>query len=80
MARLVGGGFLAIEKRGRHRYYRLADPAVAAAVEALAVVSPQPTVRSLSEATRSELVRYARTCYDHHQSSRVRRSESPAVA
>ena len=65
LARLVDGGFLASEKRGRHRYYRLADPAVAAAIEALAFIAPQPPVRSLREATRSEHLRAARTCYDH---------------
>jgi len=65
LARLVTGGFLATSKSGRHRYYRLADPAVAEAVEALALVAPQPPVRSLREATRSELIRDARTCYDH---------------
>ena len=65
LARLVAGGFLTCEKHGRHRYYRLADPAVAAAVEALALVAPQPPVRSLREATRSQLLRAARTCYDH---------------
>ena len=65
LTRLVGGGFLTSSKRGRHRYYELADVAVASAVEALAVVAPQPAVRSLREATRSELIRYARTCYDH---------------
>jgi DNA-binding transcriptional ArsR family regulator len=65
LARLVDGGFLSSEKHGRHRYYRLADPAVAAAVEALALVAPQPPVRSLREANRSELLREARTCYDH---------------
>src|SRR5262249_42194505 len=53
LARLVAGGFLSSEKRGRHRYYGLADPAVAAAVEALALVAPQPPVRSLREATRA---------------------------
>jgi DNA-binding transcriptional ArsR family regulator len=65
LARLVAGGFLASERSGRHRFYRLADRAVAEAVEALAIVAPQPPVRSLREATRSELIRYARTCYDH---------------
>jgi DNA-binding transcriptional ArsR family regulator len=65
LARLVDGGFLTSAKNGRHRYYRLADPAVAAAVEALALVAPQPPVRSLREATRSEHLRDARTCYDH---------------
>src|SRR5215468_14175 len=65
LARLVAGGFLTSAKNGRHRFYRLADPAVAAAVEALALVAPQPQVRSLREATQSELLREARTCYDH---------------
>ena len=65
LARLVAGGFLATSRQGRHRYYRLAEPAVAEAVEALAVVAPQPKVRSLREATQGELLREARTCYDH---------------
>lgn len=65
LRRLVDGGFVVAEKNGRHRYFSLADPAVAEAVEALAIVAPQPPVRSLREATRSELIREARTCYDH---------------
>jgi DNA-binding transcriptional ArsR family regulator len=63
--RLVEGGFLTASQNGRHRYYRLAGPAVAAAVEALAVVAPQRPVRSLREATKSAQIREARTCYDH---------------
>jgi DNA-binding transcriptional ArsR family regulator len=65
LARLVDGGFLATSRNGRHRYYRLGDPAVADAIEALAVVAPQPAPRTLREATRGELLREARTCYDH---------------
>ena len=65
LARLVESGFLTTTKSGRHRFYQLADAAVAAAVEALATVAPQPPARSLRDATRSELIRYARTCYDH---------------
>ncbi len=65
LARLVDGGFLAASRKGRHRYYCLADPAVAAVIETLAVVAPQRPVRSLREATRSALIREARTCYDH---------------
>jgi DNA-binding transcriptional ArsR family regulator len=65
LARLVEGGFLATSKSGRHRYYRLGDPAVADAIEALAIVAPQPEPRTLREATRGELLREARTCYDH---------------
>jgi DNA-binding transcriptional ArsR family regulator len=65
LRRLVEGGFIGARKNGRHRYFSLADPAVADAVEALAIVAPQPPVRSLREATKSELIREARTCYDH---------------
>jgi len=65
LRRLVDGGLLVGAKRGRHRYYELAEPAVAEAVEALSRVAPQRPVRSLREATRSELIREARTCYDH---------------
>ena len=65
LSRLVAGGVLLVERSGRHRYYRLAGPEVAAAVEALAAISPQPPVRSLREATRAGALRRARTCYDH---------------
>jgi DNA-binding transcriptional ArsR family regulator len=65
LARLVESGVLTVERSGRHRYYRLAGPEVAAAVEALAAIAPQPPVRSLRESTRAAALREARTCYDH---------------
>jgi len=65
LGRLVDGHFLVARRDGRHRYYELAQPAVAEAVESLARVAPQRPVRSLRDATRSELLRAARTCYDH---------------
>jgi len=65
LARLVEAGFVVARKNGRYRYYDLADPNVADAVEALSRVAPQREVRSLRDATRSELLREARTCYDH---------------
>jgi DNA-binding transcriptional ArsR family regulator len=65
LGRLVTGGFLVVSGRGRNRYYELAGTEVAEAVEALARVAPQRLPRSLGEATRNELLREARTCYDH---------------
>jgi DNA-binding transcriptional ArsR family regulator len=65
LGRLVAGGFLVVAERGRHRYYEPAGTEVAEAVEALSRVAPQRPVTSLREATRSELLREARTCYDH---------------
>lgn len=65
LGRLVEGGFLVVERRGRNRYYALAGAEVAEAVEALARIAPQRPARSLRETTRNELLREARTCYDH---------------
>lgn len=64
---LVAGGLLVDERQGRHRYVRLASPAVAQLVEDLtgyaAPVREQP--RSLRAATASAAMARGRTCYDH---------------
>jgi DNA-binding transcriptional ArsR family regulator len=65
LGRLVSGGFLTVSGRGRNRYYELSGTDVAEAIEALSRVAPQRQPRSLREATRNELMREARTCYDH---------------
>ncbi|MCM6774396.1 metalloregulator ArsR/SmtB family transcription factor [Nocardia sp. CDC159] len=65
LARLVDGGLLTVERSGRHRYFRLANPQVGAAIEALAVLAPTRPVRSLQESTRAAAMRRARSCYDH---------------
>lgn len=65
LARLVAGGLLRVEARGRHRCYRLAGPSVGAALEALSLVAPAEPVRSLRGGNRAAAVRYARSCYDH---------------
>ncbi|ALS58590.1 MULTISPECIES: ArsR/SmtB family transcription factor [Pandoraea] len=69
LARLVDGGVLAQEARGRHRYFRIATPETATAIEALASAAlatrelrPRPV--PVSRATPPPL-RHARTCYDH---------------
>lgn len=65
LAKLVEGGLLAVENRGRHRYFRLAGPEVAKALEALAAISPRVPVHSLRAAQQGEALRFARMCYDH---------------
>jgi DNA-binding transcriptional ArsR family regulator len=65
LSKLVDGGLVKAERRGRHRYYRLAGPEVARAMEALAEIAPAAPVRSLREGTKAHAVRAARTCYDH---------------
>lgn len=65
LAKLQRAGFLAVETGGRNRYYRLAGPEVAAAVEALAALAPRTEVRSLRQANRAGALGAARTCYGH---------------
>ncbi len=65
LTKLAGHGLLAVEVQGRHRYYRLANPALVRALEALAVVAPTAPVRSLRAAEEATALRAARTCYDH---------------
>ena len=65
LSRLLAGGLVTVEPRGRERRYRLGSPAVATALEALSRVAPAQAVRSLRSADRGAAIRAARTCYDH---------------
>jgi DNA-binding transcriptional ArsR family regulator len=65
LAKLVEGGLLTVERNGRHRYYGLTDPNVAAAIESLAVIAPRRPASSLKQARVGSELQAARTCYDH---------------
>jgi DNA-binding transcriptional ArsR family regulator len=65
LAKLQKAGFLAVERGGRNRYYRLAGPEVATAVETLAALAPRAEVHSLRQANRAGALGAARTCYGH---------------
>src|SRR6266508_5426174 len=65
LRRLLDGGLVAVQAQGRHRYYRLAGPAVAEALETLSLIAPPRPVRSLRQSQRAEALRFARTRYDH---------------
>jgi DNA-binding transcriptional ArsR family regulator len=65
LARLLNGGMLAVEKQGRHRYYRLAGPEIAMVIEVVAQVSPTLPARGLRQFREAEALAGARSCYDH---------------
>jgi len=65
LAKLLGAGLVTANRQGRQRYYRLASPQVARAVEALLAIAPVSRASGLRESTRGEAIRRARTCYDH---------------
>jgi hypothetical protein len=56
---------LAVEARGRHRYYRLAGADVAHAIEALAALSASAKEMTNLPPRQTPDLKYARTCYDH---------------
>ncbi|MDR3535921.1 MAG: helix-turn-helix transcriptional regulator [Acetobacteraceae bacterium] len=64
LTKLTGAGLLALEKQGRHRYFRLASPLVGQMMEAvMAFAGPDEQPRSTWRG--GEALRTARTCYDH---------------
>ncbi len=65
LARLVEAGMLAVEARGRHRFYRLAGAEVAHAVEALAALAPAAKEMAGLPRGQTPDLKYARACYDH---------------
>jgi len=65
LAKLLDGGLIAVARQGRHRYYRLAGYPVAAALEALGLISPNVPVRTLRQSREAAALAEARTCYDH---------------
>ncbi|MEO1330529.1 MAG: helix-turn-helix domain-containing protein [Pseudomonadota bacterium] len=65
LGKLVAGGLLVVEKQGRHRYFRLAGPEVAQALEALSALSQRATPRMRRPGPRDAEMRRLRTCYDH---------------
>jgi DNA-binding transcriptional ArsR family regulator len=72
LARLTEAGLLIMERQGRHRYHRLASPAVAHMLESIMSVavdlgSPDRFRRKTAPVVgpRDKALRHARTCYDH---------------
>ena len=62
LAQLTEAGLLALEKQGRHHYYRLANSDVAHALEALMLLVPK---QKSSHPTAPKPIHLARRCYDH---------------
>jgi DNA-binding transcriptional ArsR family regulator len=61
--RLRGDNLVRVFVQGRHRYYSIASPAVARALEGLSVLAGAP--RGRSAPTTPVHLRAARSCYDH---------------
>ena len=66
LARLVAAGLVGVVKQGRHRYHRLASPAVAQMMESIMqVAAGNAPARPPRTGPRDVALRAARTCYNH---------------
>ena len=67
LARMTAAGLVQVEKQGRHRYHRLASPAVAQMMESIMQVASGLEAMRPAPPTgpRDAVLRAARTCYDH---------------
>jgi len=65
LAKLVDGRLIAVSSTGRHRYYRLASPAVAHLLENMMALSIDGPPRHRPASRCDDAMARARTCYDH---------------
>jgi DNA-binding transcriptional ArsR family regulator len=65
LAKLLDAKLVAVDRQGRHRYFRLADPDVAALLESLMGVAFRTGAVRLVASPREPGLRKARVCYDH---------------
>ena len=65
LSRLLAGNLLAMEKQGRHHYYRLRSAEVAQAIEGLMTVASIPSNGWPPHGHVQPALREARLCYDH---------------
>src|ERR1700760_1265380 len=65
LAKLSKGGLITAQREGRCRYYKLAGPRVANALEALGAISTVRPVADYATARTDQSMLLARSCYDH---------------
>jgi DNA-binding transcriptional ArsR family regulator len=65
LAKLVDARLVAVERQGRHRYFRLADRDVGELLEQLMGVAYRAGAVRLRASPREPALRLARVCYDH---------------
>ncbi len=65
LGKLLEARLIALEKQGRHRYFRLADRDVARLLESLMGVAFRSGAVRLASSPREPALRKARVCYDH---------------
>ncbi|HET9180917.1 MAG TPA: metalloregulator ArsR/SmtB family transcription factor [Candidatus Angelobacter sp.] len=63
LSRLMAERLVKVHAQGKHRYYSLKGPNVAAVLERLSVLAGSPEIKFIPNTP--DRLRFARTCYDH---------------
>ena len=63
LSKLATAGLVKVLPQGRHRFYRLASPEIARAIQALVRIVPNPKAKPAAK--RKNDICFARTCYEH---------------
>ncbi len=65
LAKLQTGGLIAVEKQGRHRYFRLTGPDIAIMLESMMGLAARVGHVRARPGPKDPALREARVCYDH---------------
>lgn len=65
LSKLTAGGLLRLSVQGRHRYFALAGPQIAAMLESIMGVAATVGPQRVRPGPRDKAMRAARVCYDH---------------
>lgn len=65
LAKLEDAKILRVQKQGRHRYYELSGPDIAALIESLMGIAERVGHRAVRTGPNEPALRRARVCYDH---------------
>jgi DNA-binding transcriptional ArsR family regulator len=65
LSKLLEAEIVKVEIQGRHRYYSLSNSNVAYAVEAMANLANNNSIKNSNKQPDPKGVKYCRTCYDH---------------
>ena len=76
LLKLVEANLISVNTQGRHRYYKIDNDKVVDAIQALSVISPPMSSKSLKETTKRKIIIYAYLLWSYCRKNRVKFTES----
>ena len=76
LLKLVEANLISVNTQGRHRYYKIDNDKVVDAIQALSVISPPMSSKSLKETTKRKIIIYAYLLWSYCRKIGVKFTES----